>query len=95
MGPGEAVTLSWKVSNATSIELREATAGELPVAVDVFEGSLVVNPEVSSLYVLTAQGPTGTDARAVAVTGSQAAPAPAAAQGHAPRATASGRSGGA
>ncbi|MDP1828905.1 MAG: lamin tail domain-containing protein [Archangium sp.] len=66
--PGQSVTLSWKVLNATSIELREATAGALPVAADVLEGTLAVSPTVTSLYVLTAQGPSGTDARAVAVT---------------------------
>ena len=65
---GQTVTLSWKVAHATSIELREANEGLLPVAADVLEGTLEVSPLVTSLYVLTAQGPTGTDARALAVT---------------------------
>lgn len=65
---GTAVTLSWKVTNATGIELREATAGALNVPASQFEGELVVNPTETSLYVLTVRGETGTDARAVAVT---------------------------
>ncbi|MGV3620674.1 MAG: hypothetical protein ACO1OB_07645 [Archangium sp.] len=68
VAPGEAVTLSWKVANATGLELREATDGTLPVPADRFEGTLTVNPSRSALYVLTAVGEAGTDARAVAVT---------------------------
>lgn len=65
---GEAVTLSWKVVNATGIELREATGGTLSVPADRFEGTLTVTPARDALYVLTAVGETGTDARALAVT---------------------------
>ncbi|MBL8910945.1 MAG: lamin tail domain-containing protein [Archangium sp.] len=65
---GETVTLSWKVTNATGLELREATLGTLNVGADQFEGTLAVTPQVTSLYVLTVRGETGTDARAIAVT---------------------------
>lgn len=66
--PGAGVTLSWKVVNATGLELREATLGSLNVAADAFEGSVTVRPVVTSLYVLTVRGEAGTDARALAVT---------------------------
>lgn len=65
---GQTVTLSWKVSHATGLELREATLGTLPVGADQFEGTLEVTPQVTSLYVLTVRGESGTDARAIAVT---------------------------
>ncbi len=53
--------------NATSIELREASLGSLDVPMNQFEGALEVRPATSAVYVLTATGPTGTDARAVSV----------------------------
>ncbi len=65
---GEQVTLSWKTSQATAIELREASTGALNVAADAFEGSLEVTIAANSLFVLTARGPGGTDARALSVT---------------------------
>jgi hypothetical protein len=65
---GEKATLSWKVTDATSVELREATLGDLGVPVDQLEGTLEVTPAADALYVLTARGPGGSDARAVSVT---------------------------
>ncbi len=65
---GEAVQLSWKVSNATSISLIEVTRGALAVPVDTFEGTHDEVLDEGARFVLTAQGPGGTDARAVAVT---------------------------
>lgn len=65
---GEPVTLRWKVTDATGLELREATLGTLAVPADQFEGSLDVTPTTTSLYVLTVRGESGSDARAVAVT---------------------------
>ena len=68
VAPGGVVTLSWKTSEAKAIELREASTGALNVAADAFEGSLDVTVSANSLFVLTARGPGGTDARAVSVT---------------------------
>lgn len=65
---GDKVTLSWKVSQATAIELREASTGALSVAADSFEGSVEATITANALFVLTARGPGGTDARALAVT---------------------------
>lgn len=65
---GGQVTLSWKTSHATAIELREASTGALSVAADSFEGSLGATVTANALFVLTARGPGGTDARALAVT---------------------------
>lgn len=64
---GGKVSLSWKASNATSIELREASTGDLPAAATQLEGSLEVTVERDSLFVLVARGAGGTDARAVSV----------------------------
>ncbi|PZR11845.1 MAG: hypothetical protein DI536_16040 [Archangium gephyra] len=64
---GDQITLTWKTSNATSIELREATAGDLGVAINTLEGSHAVTLESDALFVLTARGEGGTDARAVSV----------------------------
>lgn len=64
---GSPVTLSWKTSNATSIELREAAGGALAVPVDTLEGSFVVTLDAASLFVLVARGPGGSDARAISV----------------------------
>lgn len=64
---GGSVTLSWKTSNATAIELREVSTGELGVPVNTLEGSHEVNVQVNSLFVLVAKSESGTDARALSV----------------------------
>jgi OmpA family len=53
---GTPVTLSWQTSNATSVVVvgQGATPQSLPA-----NGSLVVNPEVTTSYTLTAYGPAG------------------------------------
>lgn len=61
------VTLSWKTSNATSVELREASSGALSVPESTLEGSFEATITADSLFVLTARGAGGTDARAVSV----------------------------
>lgn len=65
---GETLTLSWRVSNATDLELREATLGTLEVPATQFEGSIEVKPTVNSVFVLTVRSRGGTDARALPVT---------------------------
>lgn len=62
------VTLSWTTSEATSIELREASTGALGAPGDQLSGSLEVTITADALFVLTARGPGGTDARALSVT---------------------------
>jgi Lamin Tail Domain len=61
------VLLSWKTSNATAVELREASTGALSVAESTLEGSFEATITADSLFVLTARGAGGTDARAVSV----------------------------
>lgn len=64
---GETLTISWRVSNATDLELREATLGALDVPATQFEGSIDVKPTVNSVFVLTVRSAGGTDARALSV----------------------------
>lgn len=64
---GGKVTLSWKTTNATAIELRETSLGELPAATTSLEGSFEATIEQDSVFVLVARGAGGTDARAVSV----------------------------
>ncbi len=72
---GASVTLTWKTSNATTIDLREASAGDLGVPVNTLEGTHSVTVETDSLFVLTAKGPSGSDARAISVVVNEAASA--------------------
>lgn len=69
---GDQVTLSWKVTDATRIELRESSTGPLNVAENTFEGTTSVTVDADALYVLTARGAGGSDARAVSVTVAEA-----------------------
>ncbi|MBL8909821.1 MAG: lamin tail domain-containing protein [Archangium sp.] len=64
---GATVTLTWKVTNGTTIELREASSGALAVPTDRLEGSFDATVNERSLFVLTARGPGGSDARAITV----------------------------
>ncbi|MFO0599592.1 MAG: hypothetical protein U0228_30075 [Myxococcaceae bacterium] len=64
---GGKVNLSWKVANATSIELTEAATGALPVDATTFEGTFEATVDQRSLFVLVARGAGGSDARAVTV----------------------------
>jgi hypothetical protein len=64
---GEKLILSWQTTNATAIELREATDGVLPVAVTTVDGSYELQLAHSGLYVLRARGEGGSDARAISV----------------------------
>lgn len=64
---GGKLTLTWATTDATSVELREASAGPLDVPVDRLQGTYETTVDASSLYVLVARGPGGTDARALAV----------------------------
>lgn len=64
---GGTVTLSWQTADATSIELREASTGALNVATDLVDGTFQATVQGSSLFVLVARGPGGSDARALSV----------------------------
>ncbi|MFT3711238.1 MAG: hypothetical protein QM817_26710 [Archangium sp.] len=64
---GGKVTLTWETSNATAIELREATTGELSVPATSLNGTLEATITANSLFVLVARGAGGSDARAVSV----------------------------
>jgi hypothetical protein len=64
---GTKVTLTWATSNATSVELREASTGDLGVAEGTTSGNVEVTVDAASLYVIVARGPGGTDSRAVSV----------------------------
>lgn len=57
---GEAVTLSWSVTNAHHVELAVVGGAELPVEGGVPDGTLEVRPLRTTLYELTAIGADGT-----------------------------------
>ncbi len=65
---GAKVTLSWKTSNATAIELRETSTGALSVPATTLEGTVEATVDQNSLFVLVARGAGGADARALSVT---------------------------
>lgn len=65
---GAAVRLDWKVENATTVTLLEASGGQVPaIAEDAFESGADVLVARSSVYILTARGTAGSDTRLVAV----------------------------
>lgn len=64
---GGTVTLTWSVTEATAIELREASGAALSVPEDQLTGTTTATLDRASLFVLTARGPGGTDARALKV----------------------------
>ncbi|MEW6435291.1 MAG: lamin tail domain-containing protein [Myxococcota bacterium] len=64
--PGDRVTITWETENATSISLEQVGAG--PVAgATATSGSATVAVEASTVFVLTARGEGGTDARSAGV----------------------------
>ncbi|HEX9761168.1 MAG TPA: peptidoglycan-associated lipoprotein Pal [Candidatus Acidoferrales bacterium] len=68
---GEASTLTWSSTNATSLTISPAIGQVAP------EGSQRVNPSESVTYTIAARGPGGTAEQSVRITvGAQAAPAP-------------------
>ena len=73
--PGEDVTVSWRVEYAASCEGQEGLSGELKA---LGGGYVVVNPEVTTTYVVECTGPGGTtsDSRTVEVAGSPVNQAP-------------------
>lgn len=61
VNPGETATLSWKVRDASSIALRDATGASVEgVPAAAFTGSAAVSPLETTTYVLAAYG-SGTD----------------------------------
>ncbi len=70
---GEAVTLRWKTTNATSISINNGVGNVTPVA----EGSIVVRPTVSTTYVATVTGATGSVNCSAPVTIKNSPPGPA------------------
>jgi hypothetical protein len=64
--PGDPVTVTWETENATSISLEQVGVG--PVAgATATSGSATVAVQASAIFVLTARGEGGTDARAAGV----------------------------
>lgn len=64
---GTEVTLSWAVSNATALELRDANGEQVAINATAFDSSVKVTVTAEALYVLTARSTGGSDSRAVAV----------------------------
>ena len=71
--PDQTTTLTWRTTNATGVTL--GIVGETPSAVTE-DGSMLVGPDVTTTYRLTAQGPGGplTEDVTVTVTGALAQP---------------------
>lgn len=65
--PGDAVTLTWVTENATSVSVEQVGTGAVPSATDL-SGSASVTVSADTIFVLTARGEGGTDARSVGVT---------------------------
>lgn len=64
--PGDMVTLTWAAENATSVSLEQVGVG--PVAgASATSGTAAVAVTADSIFVLTARGEGGTDARSVGV----------------------------
>lgn len=64
--PGDSVTLSWAAENATSVSLEQVGVG--PVAgASAASGTASVAVTADSIFVLTARGEGGTDARSLGV----------------------------
>lgn len=61
------VTITWATTNATRIELTRAGQEPLDVPVDQLSGTLEVQVERSTVFVLVARGDGGSEARAVSV----------------------------
>ncbi|MCC6337875.1 MAG: lamin tail domain-containing protein [Myxococcales bacterium] len=64
--PGDMVTLSWSTTDATSVSVEQVGVG--PVSATGASGSATVAVQVNTIFVLTARGEGGTDARSVGVT---------------------------
>lgn len=64
--PGDSVTLTWATENATGISLEQVGVGPVSGATDV-SGTASVTVSADTLFVLTARGEGGTDARSVGV----------------------------
>ena len=68
--PGEASTLTWSSTNATSLTLQPGIGAVAP------EGSMKVSPTQSVTYTLSASGPGGTREATARITVNAAAPPP-------------------
>ncbi len=69
IAPGQSVTLSWSVKNASSVSIDNG--------VGIVRGDqVVVTPDVTTRYTLTATGAANTDARTIEVAVSQPPPRP-------------------
>lgn len=65
--PGDAVTLTWETANATSVSVEQVGTGAVSGATDL-SGTASVTVSADTIFVLTARGEGGTDARSVGVT---------------------------
>jgi hypothetical protein len=64
--PGDAVTLTWATENATSVTVEQVGVGPVASAFDL-SGTASVAVERDCVFVITARGEGGTDARSVGV----------------------------
>lgn len=64
--PGDAVTLSWATENATSVSIEQLGVGPL-AGVSGASGTATATVTANAVFVLTARGEGGTDARAAGV----------------------------
>ncbi len=60
--PGEGAVLTYAVTGATRVELLGPDGDALPVEGDHENGTLAISPDVTSVYVLRAEGPGGSAA---------------------------------
>ncbi|MEW5740583.1 MAG: hypothetical protein AB1938_16765 [Myxococcota bacterium] len=65
--PGDMVTLTWDTENATAVSVEQVGVGNIPSATAP-SGTATVPVQTDAIFVLTAQGQGGTDARSVGVT---------------------------
>lgn len=66
--PGEAVTLSWQTTNATSLSLEQVGAGPVTISEEA-SGNVSVTLSTDAVFLLTAVGAGGSDARFLSIKG--------------------------
>jgi hypothetical protein len=65
--PGDSVTIDWQADNATSVSVEQVGVGPVAGATEP-SGTLSVPVQASTVFVITARGEGGSDARAAGVT---------------------------
>ena len=56
---GDTATLSWRTTNATSVKVDIMNGANVVPAGTMFEGTATVMPDSTTIYVITAEGPSG------------------------------------